>query len=118
MKMIVPISIGLMILNGCGGGSGTTNTPLGQYEGDLYRDFRIQKVEYTLNGKNTPICKNVYSQSGLEKSALRSSCTWICGDYQGASPIAVVLKFEREDANSVWAFDSEFLSTASSTCRK
>ncbi|MCF6245288.1 MAG: hypothetical protein L3J43_09660 [Sulfurovum sp.] len=116
IKTTIALTTTLLILNGCGGGG--TNTPLGQVEGDLYKDFRIQKVEYELNGKNTPICKNVGQQTGLEKSALRSTCTWICGDYQGASPIAVLLAFEREDANSVWQFEREHLSTASSACRK
>lgn len=115
-KMTIALTTALLIFNGCGGGG--TNTPLGQVEGDLYKDFRIKKVEYKLDGKNTPICKNVHQQTGLGKSALRSTCIWICGDYQGASPVAVGLLFEREDANSVWKFESENISTASTTCRK
>ena len=102
-------------LIGCGGGGGGSSSAFA--ESDLYK---IQTVEYTLNGSNLPSCPNASKISTIkaknDDDIGLHTCTWLCGSYEGASPIAVGFTFQQYGKDGVWEFDQEVVSTAPGQC--
>ena len=103
-------------LIGCGG-SGSSSPS----NGAASDQFKIQTVEYTLNGSNLPSCPNASSISTIkaknDDDIGIQNCTWFCGLYEGAStPISVLLTFQQDGKDGVWEFDQEVVSTAPGLC--
>ena len=98
-------------LIGCGGGG----------SGSSSDSYKIQTVEYTLNGSNLPSCPNASHITTLkaknDDDIGIQHCTWFCGLYEGASsPMTVGLSFQQYGKDGVWEFDQEVVSTASGLC--
>ena len=101
-------------LIGCGGGGSSSSSGGTSSDGTASDAQETQKVSYTLNGSNHPICNKPYSMSGIESNSERMSCLWLCGEYEGARPVAVSLRFEK--VGGVWELADDSVSTASELC--
>jgi len=96
------------IVAGCGGSSATSSD-----------EFKIEKVEYSI--ENNQITCNKPSSQTISKAQRNDDygvafCTWLCGSYEGASPVTVRLTFVQDGKDAPWTFDSDTISTASEMC--
>jgi hypothetical protein len=104
-------TIAAVTLIGCGGGGGSSS-------GDS-DSFKIETVKYSIEN-NKIICNKPSSQT-ISKAQESddygvASCIWLCGSYEGASPVLVSLSFEQDGKDAPWTFDGDSVSTASSQC--
>ena len=116
-------SMMVLTLIGCGGGGGSTgnnnssNNPVGNGNNDPYK---IVPVSYTLNGSEAPSCPGAYdvsvSKAQTDNGYGMTQCTWLCGEYEGAKPVVVVLSFEQDGKDAPWTFDRDLVSTAPAQC--
>ena len=102
---ILLVAVGMALLVGCGGSS-SAQTP--------NDEFTIQKVEYTLNGASHPTCHNASSKAGIGSRSTIMSCTWFCGEYEGAKPVTVVLDFEK--VGGIWELEDDLVMTPLYPC--
>ena len=116
-------SIAALTLIGCGGGGGSTgnsnssNNPAGNGNKDPYK---IVPVSYTLNGSEAPSCPGAYHVSVFKAQKAdgygTASCVWLCGEYEGAKPVTVVLSFEQDGKDAPWTFERDGVQTAPEQC--
>ena len=103
-------------LIGCGGGGSSSSSN----NGVASDPYKIQTVGYTLNGSNLPSCPNASHITTLKAQNNDDfgthSCMWICGSYEGASPITVSLDFKQDGKDSAWEFDLDVVMTAPGQC--
>ena len=103
-----------VILIGCGGGGSSSNNAA------TSDPYKIQTVGYTLNGSNLPSCPNASNITTLKAQNNDDfgihSCMWMCGSYEGASPITVSLSFQQYGKDDVWEFDHDVVMTAQGQC--
>ena len=102
-------TLSTLALIGCGGSTSSSNSGTNS-DGTAKDPQKIEKVEYTLNGSEQPICHNASHKSGISSSSTSMSCQWICGEYEGASPVHVLLSFEK--IGGIWEFDDDYVSTS------
>jgi len=109
------VAMTAVTLIGCGGGGSGSSS-----NGAASDQFKIQTVEYTLNGTNPPSCPNASrvttSKAKNDGDIGSQSCTWFCGSYEGASPITVGLSFIQYGKDGVWEFDQDIVTTAPGQC--
>ena len=103
-------TVATLALIGCGGGGGGSSSS----NGTSSDAWKTQKVSYTLNGSNHPTCNKPYHMSGIESNSERMSCMWLCGEYEGARPVTVSLRFEK--VGGVWELENDSVSTANERC--
>jgi len=104
-----------LALSGCGGGGGSSSGGGGtKSDGTASDPYKIQKVEYTLNGSELPSCNKPYIMTGIGSNSKNMACAWICGEYEGASPVQVYLYFDK--VGGIWEFDFDYVSTALPQC--
>ena len=107
---ILLATVGMALLLGCGGGgSGGSSSAQGPND-----EYKIQKVEYTLNGASHPTCHNASHKSGIESNSEYMTCQWFCGEYEGASPVHVLLSFEK--IGGIWEFEDDSVMTTTLPC--
>ncbi len=98
-------------LIGCGGGGGSSSSNGGtNSDGTAEDGLKIVKVTYTINGSDRPICNKPFLITGLESSSEQIACHWLCGEYEGARPVDVTLRFRTN--GGIWQFESDSVSTA------
>ena len=103
---ILLAAVGMTLLVGCGGG-GSGGSSSAQTPNDW---TKIQKVEYTLNGADHPTCHNAFSKTGIGSRSTSMTCTWLCGEYEGARPVSVLLSFEK--VGGIWEFEDDVVTTS------
>jgi len=91
-------------------------------KGDNADPYKIVKVSYKLNGSEPVSCPDAYDISTLKAQKSDDigiqKCTWLCGSYQGESPVTVILQFEQDGKDSSWEFSNDFIKTAPNNCHK
>lgn len=113
MKKSILAILSTLTLVGCGGGSSSSSSS-NEDNGTPSDPFKTVKVEYTLNGSDQPTCHNAYQRSGIESNSVYMRCTWICAEYEGASPVTVGLSFEK--IGGIWEFEEDTVITGPSNC--
>ena len=108
--MLTLAILSTLALIGCGGGGGGTSSD----------QFKTQKVSYSLNGSTPPTCPNATRISTVKAQKENDigihDCLWICGDYEGASPLTVGLSFQQHGKNAAWEFADDVVTTAPQQC--
>ena len=108
---LISFAVSALLLTACGGGGSGSSSNKGQNSNTLASDpSKIYNVEYTLNGSNHPTCHNAAHITGLQSSSTDMTCQWICGSYEGASPIHVLLSFKK--IGDAWEFDRDLVMTS------
>jgi len=117
---IVWLTVSALALIGCGGGGspfshvpgtpGSTSTS----HNNSSDPWKTQNAVYTLHGGDHPTCNKPYRMSGIESNSDYMTCTWLCGEYEGARPVTVVLTFEK--TGGIWELTDDSVSTASDYC--
>ena len=109
LNLILVIMTAVTLIGCGGGGSGSSSD-----------SYKIQTVEYTLNGSNLPSCPNA---SRITTSKAQNDddigvhiCMWNCGSYEGVSPITASLSFAQYGKDGVWEFYEDIVTTAPGQC--
>ena len=115
MKNIFLSIVSLLVIAGCGGGSGGRSTGQQHPPSSDGKQSTVD-VKYTLNGSMRPTCHDA-DETG-EKNPENSSsvqCIWYCGRYKGGHTMSVFLDFEKTENTDegIWELSDESLYEAS-----
>ena len=103
--------VATLMFIGCGGGGGSSSSDNEANSNSTALDpLKIVKVSYTINGAERPKCNQPFVVTGLESSSKYITCNWLCGEYEGARPVDVTLRFQL--SGGIWQLESDSVSTA------
>ena len=126
----ITIALTAALLTGCGGGSlagevsnveDTLNdakdegSPYGGIDNGVAQDkSKIEMATYAFENDRV-LCNKPGARVDQQK---RVTCTWYCGDYEGARPVTVMLSFKRTnyEINGAWQLESDLVLTAAGGC--
>lgn len=121
------------ILTGCGGGSGLGSTSLTEEINsveDKLKDAKaeqeaayssdpnkIQKVVYNFDNDKVN-CLGIANPADIVEFQTLTTCTWQCGEYEGARPVTVLLTFRRTNnvLDGAWQLETDLVLNAPGSC--
>jgi len=115
------VAVSILGFMGCGGGGGSSSGSANNNPTNGTNDpYKIVDVTYKLNGSAPVSCPGAYNISITRAQNSNDlgiqDCFWLCGSYQGASPVTVGLSFQQNGKDTPWEFESETIMTAPNQC--
>jgi len=131
LKATITLALGATLFTGCGGsgstGAGSLAAEVNGAEdtlndaianqGGIPDTAKIQKVEYNFNNDKVN-CIGIADPADIVEFQTLTTCTWHCGDYEGARPVTVLLTFRRTNnaLNGAWQLETDLVLNAPGTC--
>ena len=132
LKTTIVVTVAAIFLTGCGGGSSVGGTSSlsnelsnaeqtlqdAKDQGAYTQDpSKIQKVEYNFNNDKVN-CIGISDPADIVEFQTLTTCTWHCGDYEGARPVTVLLTFRRTNnaLNGAWQLETDLVLNAPGAC--
>lgn len=130
---ILTTLIVVTLLTGCGGGSGIGSSSLNEEvnsvedklkdakaeQGAAYSSDpnKIQKVAYNFDNDKVN-CLGIVNPADIVEFQTLTTCTWHCGEYEGARPVTVLLTFRRTNnaLDGAWQLETDLVLNAPGSC--
>jgi len=117
----ITIALTAAFLTGCGGSSlsgEVSNVEDTLTDATANSDTsKIQKVSYTFNNDKVN-CIGIANPADIVAFQTLTTCTWHCGDYEGARPVTVLLTFRRanNEIGGAWQLETDLVLNALGSC--
>ncbi len=127
LKTTLTLTLATALFTGCGS-SGSLSGAVNNVEDTLTNEVgqgsnstgdagKIQKVAYSFNNDKVN-CLGIANPADIVAFQTLTTCTWHCGEYEGAKPVTVLLTFRRtnNDIHGAWQLETDLVLNAPGYC--